>query len=74
MIAVFEVLRKPLRLLILPLVALALTACEPVIATNMGGVKGPKVDTSKPIPVALLIPRGGSKAASACEGLQKQQS
>lgn len=62
MIAVFETLRKPLRLLILPLVALALTACEPIIASNMGSVKGPKVDTSKPIPVALLIPRGGSAA------------
>tara|TARA_R110002049_G_scaffold28333_2_gene97458 strand:- start:2867 stop:4051 length:1185 start_codon:yes stop_codon:yes gene_type:complete len=62
MIAVFNILRKPLRLLILPLIALALAACEPVGMTNLNGVKGPKVDTTKPIPVALLIPRGGSAA------------
>ena len=62
MIAVFNILRKPLRLLILPLIALALAACEPVAMTNMNGSKGPKVDSSKPIPVALLIPRGGSAA------------
>jgi hypothetical protein len=62
MIAVFNILRKPLRLLILPLIALALAACEPVAMTNMNGSKGPKVDPSKPSPVALLIPRGGTAA------------
>ena len=60
MIAVFDTLRKPLRLLILPFVAFALAACEPGLMTNTGSSKGPKVDTSKPIPVALLVPRGGS--------------
>ncbi|WP_176247971.1 penicillin-binding protein activator [Sulfitobacter sp. HGT1] len=60
MFAVFDTLRKPLRLLILPFVAFALAACEPGLMTNTGSSKGPKVDTSKPIPVALLVPRGGS--------------
>ena len=60
MFAVFDTLRKPLRLLILPFVAFALAACEPGLMTNTASNKGPKVDTSKPIPVALLVPRGGS--------------
>ncbi len=60
MFAVFDTLRKPLRLLILPFVAFALAACEPGMMTNMGGGAGPKVDATKPVPVALLIPRGGS--------------
>ena len=60
MFAVFDTLRKPLRLLILPFVAFALAACEPGLMTNTVSNKGPKLDTSKPIPVALLVPRGGS--------------
>jgi len=60
MIAVFDTIRKPLRLLILPLVALALAACEPGISTNMNSNSGPNVDPSKPVPVALLVPRGGT--------------
>ncbi len=60
MIAVFKSLRKPLRLLILPFVALALAACDPVAMTNMNAGSGPKVDTTKPVPVALLVPRGGT--------------
>ncbi len=60
MFAVFDTLRKPLRLLILPVVAFVLAACEPGGMTNMGSNNGPRVDASKPVPVALLIPRGGS--------------
>ncbi len=60
MFAVFDTLRKPLRLLILPLMAFVLAACEPGLTNNVGGTAGPKVDATKPIPVALLIPRGGS--------------
>ena len=60
MIAVLNTIRKPLRLLILPFVALALAACEPGIATNMNTGSGPKVDPNKPVPVALLVPRGGT--------------
>lgn len=62
MIAVFDTLRKPLRLLLLPFVAFVLAACEPVATTNMNAGSGPRVDTTKPIPVALLVPRGGSES------------
>ncbi len=62
MIAVFDTLRKPLRLLLLPFVAFVLAACEPIATTNMNGGSGPRVDTTKPIPVALLVPRGGSES------------
>ncbi|ASM70891.1 MULTISPECIES: penicillin-binding protein activator [Roseobacteraceae] len=59
MFAFLQPARKALRLLTLSLFALALAACEPVM---MGGISGggPSVDTSKPVPVALLVPRGGS--------------
>lgn len=59
MFAFLQPARKALRLLILSLFALALAACD---AGMTGGVSrgGPSVDTSKPVPVALLVPRGGS--------------
>lgn len=59
MFAFLQPARKALRLLILSLFALALAACD---AGMTGGVNrgGPSVDTSKPVPVALLVPRGGS--------------
>ncbi len=41
-------------------VAAALAACEPVATTT-----SPKVDTSKPIPVALLLPRSSGTAGDA---------
>jgi ABC-type branched-subunit amino acid transport system substrate-binding protein len=62
-IALFGTLRKPLRLLLLPLFALILAACEPIGLGNLGGPSasgGPRIDTSAPVPVALLVPRGGS--------------
>lgn len=62
MIALFDTLRKPLRLLLLPLVALVLSACEPAGVASINAGPGPKVDTSKPVPVALLVPRGGTPA------------
>lgn len=36
-------------------------ACEPINLASVGG-GGPKVDTSKPIPVALLVPGGSQNA------------
>lgn len=59
MFAFLQPARKALRLLFLSLFALALAACD---AGMTGGVSrgGPSVDTSKPVPVALLVPRGGS--------------
>ncbi|MDD9719178.1 penicillin-binding protein activator [Sulfitobacter sp. PR48] len=60
MIAFFDAGRKKLRLLILALFALVLAACEPMAIGGLANTGGPKVDTSAPIPVALLVPRGGS--------------
>ena len=60
MIALFSTLRKPLRLLLMPFVALVLAACEPAGIAGLNSGSGPKIDASKPVPVALLIPRGGT--------------
>lgn len=57
MIAFFQSSRKKLRLFFLPLVVLMLAACDPS-AFNMGG--GPRINTGAPVPVALLVPRGGT--------------
>ena len=59
MFAFFKTLRKATRRAILPVAALALAACEPIAIGGIGG-SGPKIDATKPIPVALLVPRGGS--------------
>ncbi len=58
MIAILRAIRKPLRIALLPLVALLLAACDPAMTGGVGG--GPKIDTKAPVPVALLVPRGGS--------------
>lgn len=50
-------IRKPFRLLILPIFAILLSACDPAAFNSSGG---PKIDPNVAIPVALLIPRGGS--------------
>ena len=60
MIAFFHSSRKKLRLLFLPIFALVLAACEPIAGGGLVGSGGPRVDTNAPIPVALLVPRGGS--------------
>ncbi|SFD60547.1 amino acid/amide ABC transporter substrate-binding protein, HAAT family [Sulfitobacter brevis] len=60
MIAFFDAGRSKLRLFLLPLFALILAACEPIALGGIAGSGGPKIDTSVPVPVALLIPRGGS--------------
>ena len=59
MIAFFATSRKKLRLLCLPLLALFLAACDlPALPGVAGG--GAKIDPNAPVPVALLVPRGGS--------------
>jgi ABC-type branched-subunit amino acid transport system substrate-binding protein len=60
MIALFQLLRKKAGVLLLPLFALILSACEPAMLAGVGGGAGPRVDTSAPVPVALLVPRSGS--------------
>jgi ABC-type branched-subunit amino acid transport system substrate-binding protein len=60
MIAFFQASRKKLRLLMLPVFALALAACDPIALGGLTNSGGPKIDANAPVPVALLIPRGGS--------------
>ena len=60
MIAFFTASRKKLRFLILPLFTLFLAACDPAVLGGVSNLGGPKIDPSAAVPVALLIPRGGS--------------
>lgn len=59
MFAIMRTIRKPIQKLMLPLFAMMLSACDP---SMLGGLSsgGPKIDPNAPIPVALLVPRGGS--------------
>lgn len=65
MFAIFSNLRKALRPMVCISTALALTACDPSALTNLGGSDGdgPRINTGKPIPVALLVPQSDSGAA-----------
>lgn len=60
MIAFFNAGRNKLRLLMLPIVVLTLAACDPAALGSLANTGGPKIDANAPVPVALLIPRGGS--------------
>lgn len=66
MFALFQSARKslrPIRLAIMtPIAAMVLSACDPSALPSIGG-SGPKVDTSAPVPVALLVPRGSGSAS-----------
>ena len=65
MFAFFNTMRKATRRAVLmPLAALALAGCDPSALTSIGsGSGGPRIDTSQPIPVALLVPRGSGQAS-----------
>ncbi|WP_299601851.1 penicillin-binding protein activator [uncultured Tateyamaria sp.] len=64
MFAFFKTLRKAARRVIVPLAALALAACDPAALGGLGGsTGGPRIDTSQPVPVALLVPRGSGQAS-----------
>lgn len=60
MIAFFDASRKKLRLLVFPFVALLLAACDPAALGSIASTGGPRIDANAPVPVALLVPRGGS--------------
>lgn len=60
MFAILRTIRKPFRMLILPIFAMMLSACDPAAIDGLGGNSGPQIDHNAPVPVALLIPRGGS--------------
>lgn len=61
MISVLGAARKATARIVLFLSVLALAACEPV---TLGG-GGPSVNTSRPVPVALLVPRGSGNSGDA---------
>lgn len=60
MFAILRTIRKPFRMLILSTFAMMLAACDPAALGGLGGGTGPKIDPNAPVPVALLVPRGGS--------------
>lgn len=62
MIAFFQAARAKLRLALLPAFALILAACEPIALGGLASSGGPTIDTNAPVPVALLIPSGGSSS------------
>ncbi|WP_299746028.1 penicillin-binding protein activator [uncultured Tateyamaria sp.] len=64
MFAFFKTLRKAARRALVPVAALALAACDPAALGGLGGSSGgPRIDTSQPVPVALLVPRGSGQAS-----------
>lgn len=62
MFAFFKSLRKAARRAFIPVAALGLAACDPAALGSIGGT-GPAIDTSRPVPVALLVPRGSGQAS-----------
>ena len=66
MFAFFKTLRKAAQRAVLPVAALALAACDPAALgslTGGGTNSGPRIDTTRPVPVALLVPRGSGQAS-----------
>ncbi|MDF1717660.1 MAG: penicillin-binding protein activator [Antarcticimicrobium sp.] len=61
MFAVFTSARKAALTVLALLAALVLSACD----TAMVGGGGPTINTSKPVPVALLVPRGSGHSGDA---------
>ncbi|TLP59352.1 penicillin-binding protein activator [Parasedimentitalea maritima] len=60
MFAVFKPARKAALAAIFAVSSIALSACDPI---GTGG--GPTINTSKPVPVALLVPRGSAQQGDA---------
>ncbi|MEP2716652.1 MAG: penicillin-binding protein activator, partial [Pseudophaeobacter sp.] len=57
MFAVFKRARKATLSAVAAISTFALAACDPIA---LGG--GPTINTSKPVPVALLVPRGSAQS------------
>ncbi|MFZ9019374.1 MAG: penicillin-binding protein activator [Paracoccaceae bacterium] len=69
MIDAFVHLRKSMRTVMVVLGTLfALTACN---VDTSSSFSGPKIDAGKPVPVALLIPKGYENSASLADSLEK---
>ena len=61
MIAVFRSARKSLAMLFILSSSLLIAACQPVALSG----EGPSINTSRPVPVALLVPRESANQADA---------
>lgn len=62
MFAVFSVTRKAVTWVLSLFALVLLTACD---GLPTGGSTGQKIDTSEPVPVALLVPKGSGQASDA---------
>lgn len=62
MIALLPSTAKLRQFLLLPFILLALAACDLPVVSSTGG---PNIDATQPVPVALLVPRGGTAADDA---------
>ncbi|MEP1535979.1 MAG: penicillin-binding protein activator [Paracoccaceae bacterium] len=60
--SIFSGLRKGIASIFAPLAILGLAACDPGALGSLT-TSGPKLDTSKPVPVALLVPRGSGSSS-----------
>lgn len=60
MLSVLSSARKSLGYVVVGLALMVLAACTPNTGTNGGG---PRIDTSAPVPVALLVPAGSGQAS-----------
>ncbi|SHG71142.1 penicillin-binding protein activator [Marivita hallyeonensis] len=70
MLAVLSIRRKLLRKAAAVAAFMGLAACDPAMMTSAGGSDGPRVNTSAPVPVALLVPRSDSSAGSVARSLE----
>lgn len=70
MLAVLSPPRKLLRKAMAVGAIMGLTACDPSMMAAPSGGSGPSVDTSAPVPVALLIPRSDSGAGAVAASLE----
>ncbi len=70
MFAISPNLRKALRPMAAVVAAALLAACDPAALTNLGGGSGPRINSSQPIQVALLVPRSDSGAAPIAASLE----
>ncbi|MDP4991427.1 MAG: penicillin-binding protein activator [Marivita lacus] len=70
MLAVLSTPRKLLRKAVAVAAFMGLAACDPALMTAPAGGTGPSVNTSAPVPVALLIPRSDSSAGAVAASLE----
>lgn len=69
MFTIFSSFRKALRPAAVISTAVLIAACDPSALTNIGG-DGPRINTSKPIQVALLVPQTDAAVAPIAASLE----